>query len=711
MLQNNIYKLEILNFLKSITIKNSAKANLIKEQTIIDYGLDELSEYDNPYYKNLFGEYSIYDEMMYIKSLDTYEIIEYTKENLNNNPKTKMSYVIGSDFYKKLCDKYPLQKDLIKNIRYPVNSKKEAIESSNFSLLVYDGSLLQENEKDYIIINIKKYLQYIKERWYVKEFEYDKYYIVVFEYLIYGILFNYIESLRLDNLQSPYVHIFHVKEYLKSKGLGEYLLYLNYNQLMFLYKNIDYIYNNEGKKEILELITDQLLSQVGAGITYKEIYLNTKNSENTLTLIPEVITKKLNDKSDSININNIASLENFIYLLNENENVEPDISTNNINNLSKQLQLQKYTKIPTKYLQLNNNFKIRNFDEFVLNHINSMFVYGLVEKNLNYNLSLSTPYTDILILDTIDAYLLYNYCYLKSNNIEPTMIPTTFSMYSVIETPIIEYSNINKYFTFKNRSFNIEDFVDIKWVLDKFKITNDNNYKSYDEFLNLMMSHLEAFYYLYNLANAGSEILITDAVNHLLKQLYFKGTKTKQLLGDTLYQSWFDNRSDIKSLITNVDNISTDQRNVWKELSESIAEVTIYIPDMFTKYTSLQSNNKNTLLYLKNLLKKLSSYNICFLDTDEGDNSLFYDVTNLKYYHSSNIYTNQTNGLSYINNIKYNKGFTVGTTDIITNYSSIKHLPIEDNVHQDYGDIPDIQKVLLDKMHNLNIGMSFSIDI
>ena len=62
--------------------------------------------------------YTKYDEMMYITSIDTHELIEFTKETLKHHPKTMAMYKLPSEYYLSLCQKYPNQVDLIKAIVY-----------------------------------------------------------------------------------------------------------------------------------------------------------------------------------------------------------------------------------------------------------------------------------------------------------------------------------------------------------------------------------------------------------------------------------------------------------------------------------------------------------------------------------------------------------------------------------------------------------------
>lgn len=140
MVQLEIYIKEPINFLRTVTLKNQHFAEHILKKDVHGEFQDILPEELNPYYRHLHGDYILengytdvngttypnkriylcFDEMMYTQSLDTQEVIPFTKEMLYKHPKTAAQYRIPNDYYSKLCDKYPAQVDLIKAIVYDI---------------------------------------------------------------------------------------------------------------------------------------------------------------------------------------------------------------------------------------------------------------------------------------------------------------------------------------------------------------------------------------------------------------------------------------------------------------------------------------------------------------------------------------------------------------------------------------------------------------
>lgn len=123
MIQRDLFVSEILNFLRTLTIKNQYFAAQIRLATMNTYGLATMDDQQNPYYRHLCGEYCLEygDEMMQVKSLDVMNLtIDFTKANLILHPRTAAAYRVPGAKFDTLCSKYPNQVDLIKAIVYPI---------------------------------------------------------------------------------------------------------------------------------------------------------------------------------------------------------------------------------------------------------------------------------------------------------------------------------------------------------------------------------------------------------------------------------------------------------------------------------------------------------------------------------------------------------------------------------------------------------------
>ena len=365
-LLGNIANKEIFNFLKTTTIKNSYFAKQSKSRHIRANIADRVPDNEIPYYKHVAGTYilkdpvtvsvknpktgiaypqtysntslilnsrgeqvneikntliyedaeGVFDEMMYVTSLDTQEEIPFTLENLHpeyaleeglTHTKTLEAYKLPSRYYELLCERYPKQVDLIKAIVYPVKkarditvSERQAyaynstplptitrrridalIEEPNYSVLSYDTSVLDATERHDIVREMEELVNIIKTRWSIDEYTYEENYAVVLWTMMWSILPLGLIAQRFSNIKTPFAHSSHIWDYLISKGLESYKGYLSDAQTQFLYKNINYILENRGQQQITNLLIDELLSEAGLNIKCKTIVLDTTNSLNT----------------------------------------------------------------------------------------------------------------------------------------------------------------------------------------------------------------------------------------------------------------------------------------------------------------------------------------------------------------------------------------------------------------------------------------------
>lgn len=302
MVQLELYIKEPIDFLRTVTLKNSLFADQILKKDVYPEYQNILPDQLNPYYRHMNGEYildgdmtevngepvsnrKIYkrlDEMMYITSLDTQQQIPFTKETLAQHPKTASMYRIPSSYYTKLCDKYPQYTDLIKSIVYPINSIEEAVSADNMTLLQYDETLLKENERSSIIEALKRTLVMIRERWTVRELAYEDMFSIVHQGIVWQILYLTIFAQRILNIRTSKVHEFHIWSYLASKGLGDYRDVLSLNQALFFYRNINYLLKNKGTQKNFSILIGSLLKPLNVGLYSKSIVQSVMRDTSTV---------------------------------------------------------------------------------------------------------------------------------------------------------------------------------------------------------------------------------------------------------------------------------------------------------------------------------------------------------------------------------------------------------------------------------------------
>ena len=166
------YWKEIFNFLNSLTIKFSPFAKYMVE-TSANNGMIITNDLDNPYYINLAGLYSPLDEPMYVTDIETNKQILFDIHLKDISPRTAAIYKIPSEEYNTLCLTYPKQQGLIKSIIYPGTSVKDVIAMEDFSIVNCDESLLYENERESVMSAINKFLWVVKERWFIRDYDYE----------------------------------------------------------------------------------------------------------------------------------------------------------------------------------------------------------------------------------------------------------------------------------------------------------------------------------------------------------------------------------------------------------------------------------------------------------------------------------------------------------------------------------------------------------
>lgn len=357
MLLTKLANQEIVSFLRTVTIKNGYFADQLLKALVNEQYWRSLPEDRNPYYMHLAGKYILaedmkpimvtdpstgikykqtysstfrmpnadgspgalvrnakvyteaaFDEMMYVTSLDTQEIIPFTRENLHgdaDNPtsavhkKTLEAYRIPGRFFDMLCKKYPKQVDLIKSIVYLVPPKElsdverslyggalpsederrfaRIKEAKHLEILNYDITLLESREQQCMLDTIRKSLELIKTRWDIKEFSYEENYANVQWAMIWSLLPLILVSQRYANIRTPQVHSSHIWDYLTSNGLDSYRGYLSSEQEWFLYKNIKFLKENSGQNRILNILIDNLLADYNLHIESKTVVMDKTN--------------------------------------------------------------------------------------------------------------------------------------------------------------------------------------------------------------------------------------------------------------------------------------------------------------------------------------------------------------------------------------------------------------------------------------------------
>jgi hypothetical protein len=624
MYQFKLYRQEIYNFLKTVTIKFDKLGQLRNlELSYSGYEIDKDDRTQWPYYINMIGEYHSSNTMMEVYSVDIGEMINFTKENLMYHPKTAALYKVGLPRYKELEKAYPDQVDLIKSIVYPVSDINSAIEAEEFSLLRYDITFLDQNERHSLIEHIENFLQFNGSRWYIQEFEYEELYPIAFYALVWYNLTLSLFSKRIKNLHTPSVHTFHIWEYLTSKGLGDIL---TNKQSLFLYRNINYILKNRGKESTLSILAENILKQFRISIVGKKVYHSTASVDDC-RWYPEILSDQVVDytedaiaKADTTEFETVANIQRRLhniqfddrYSLDYVQEVTDKLSNTRINILpTKLLELKKYT-IDNKYENL--------LIKFSLDTLISRYIY----EKLNFSIAWvdSVSGIEFVNMPLGDALALLYYAQHRYMQQVPMTLPTRYTTSS----GYVDFSrptDLPTTFSFDGNIYQIKNYIHTNKLLDEIV------YKDIPidqiEMMDLIGDQFDALISHILLIRNSSNRLVHKSLSTVYNRLIQNKTIPIQLSEYTNYGEWISSNIHISSLITAYNNLQNSEEG-YGQLASSLVELLIPLTkERFRKYLSV-SDNDNSYVYtkLKDLFVQLCSYNVAFLNTNRECATYFF---------------------------------------------------------------------------------------
>lgn len=262
--QYDIYLDDTFRLTRSLVIKSEAAADAIntglQEQGV---AVDTLDPASWKYYLNLNGQYHATDTMMYVSSLDTLQTIAFTRQNLQVHTATARAYRSFDSYFDRLVSQYPAQESLVRGILNPVEIDR-AQAAADGDILYYRRDLVGVQETQ-LIPALQTWLTNFMFRWNVGGFTLtdDLYAAAQWAVMIQQIPMV-LMNLRLEACHTPYVHEFHMREYLTSHGrLDRYFDYLTLAQKLWLYRNVRYIERNIGQQDTFRWLTANILTARG----------------------------------------------------------------------------------------------------------------------------------------------------------------------------------------------------------------------------------------------------------------------------------------------------------------------------------------------------------------------------------------------------------------------------------------------------------------
>jgi hypothetical protein len=395
------------------------------------------------YYLNLGGEYHRTDAMMQVRSLDTRELIDFTKANLATHRATARNYRPGTLYYKLLVDKYPAQAMLINGIISPIDIKT-AIDSDNGDILYYDPQYVESNE-DNLISELQGWVDQFFTRWFNEAYLLvDDLYLPTFWGQFWLQLPIMVQLVRLRNCRTPMVHSFHIQQYLASNGrLDQYIPYLTRKSLLWVYRNLRYLQRNVGKRDTFSRLVDNLLTPRGIPIMEYTLIQNVEGMP--ASLYPTVELEKgvinidtIQDGQEKVTVKQI--LDRQAEYARENPIVQDAAEAEIID----QMRSDSFSQLPTKILDSEvidrSNSSVR-----ILQHVllNEWLYLASVDKYRAY-VNIPNPFTGESMQMTVkDAFIMMFFAFAKTRGLDLDTIPRMIA-YDVLRPRLPTYKELAK---------------------------------------------------------------------------------------------------------------------------------------------------------------------------------------------------------------------------------------------------------------------------
>jgi len=614
--QLTTYRNEIFNFLRTVTIKFEPFAWLMGEKYMDQYGITNPHGKWNPYYIHLSGNYtpeelSNPDKLIHVWSVENEkpEDIIFDKNTINTHPRTAALYRIPNKEYFTLEERYPEYVGLIRTIAYPISSIDDAIAAPNLSLLAYDASLLEENERESIITCLKNFLNYVKERWWLVEYTYENMYAVTFWSMLWQMLPLVLLDQRIRNIRTSSVHSFHIWEYLTSNGLKDYRDVLTKNQSLWLYRNLEYVKQNQGKEKTLQILAKELLGDAFVSLLYKNLQQNTTAFDKYKRPEPEIVSYTYNADKET-KIEQIDDLTERLY----NQELEHNKSTDYTEQITEDLGYTPYNSLNTKFLEFKKETIDTSGTTLMTNIYIDTLMYLLSEDKLSFNVSITEATAGISIRIYIgDVINLLVWSALRSADILPTKMFKQYFCRRALKLNRPNDDDLTKTVYYKNLGYKTKYLINDKLMLDSID-WNDKTFVTQRSFANWLSNRYKTLSTILRHNDVSNKYLYHEA----MKKFWYDTAVTRVIDTPQKYDtwvSWYTNvNPDIASLITTYEQLNTKSRiEAYKHLATTCFDAIYETDESVDGATNLKRIEK-IYTSIRDLFIQLCSYNITYLE-------------------------------------------------------------------------------------------------
>ena len=621
----DIYRQEIFYFLRTVTIKFEPFAYLMGEAYMDKYGLGDPHQEWNPYYINLSGNYSDNDTRMTVYSLEEERHVPFDKDFRYNYPRTADLYRVENIEYANLIERYPQHKGLIRCILYPPKDIKTCIEAENFTLLAYDDSYLHINERENLVKTLKSFLEEVRYRWWIPEYGYEDMYAATFWAMLWQHLPVLLLTQRFKNIKTPYVHPFHIWEYLKSKGIKDYRDVLSNRQTLWLYRNINYILKNKGKQNNLLLLAKNLLEEVAVSLHYFDMYQETNTRwEKQLLTNPKFRAFNLLTNKES-HVDSFATLNHRLYEM----GIEQHNTLEYINKTEQELATHNYNILSTKYLELRKDIINTVNERWMYNFFLDSLFYRYSKDNLKFLVQVINPVTKAKMeMPVGDAIALWYYAIVRSIQLPaPTYIPTRHVVHIPMKLLQPREREFPKYIYYAHNEYELISVIRLSWMMSNIPWYEKTIHRQKD-FIDLLAGQFRFLIYWQRLAEQSNDTIFHLGMWTFLKYITDEQIINFKLVNAETYEEWFQIDGWHRNVISSIEDLGEDfQIDHYKALVSNCFDA-IFPLDQATsdEFLGRFRNIEKIYAAVRDLFISLGSYNITYLET-ERDKHIY-----LKYY-------------------------------------------------------------------------------
>ena len=603
-LEYDAYVKDTLNLAKTMVIKFDEIG--IRDNKSLEragYPVNYVDRTTWRYYLNLNGDYHYTDTPMYVKSIDTGEMILFSKENLKIHLSTKRVYNDANSYqYRRLIEAYPAQFLLINGILNPI-PMEESINASNYKILRYNKNLVLWNEEQ-LIPKVQKAIDaFVFKAFNNGYMNTDNLMIVQLVGQTYARIPADIMNIRWEAVGTRYVHDFHIWSRIGSYiNIAPYKDVLDNYQKMWLYRNIEWIVRNIGSQHTFGKLIDNLLTHRRVPLASYRASKDTGKQLDELKPEPIFIRK---------NINLLNSYGTAVKYLSVKEviNKETDLARDNAllseyaeEETISRIRTSIHTDVPTKLLESEmEDYTDRNSDSLLKTLLAEWYHLGYT-NTYDTVIEIEEPKTGKIIkLDVKSSAVLFDYLLgLARGEVRRDIVHLYYSRASKIRRP--SYDEVKQFFT--NEYLEPELIHTILNQSTEFeKIINPETFfKKCSEIYSLKWNHNKIYAQFYD---------------------YMQWAQTKAAC-DFMYTTGYQAMSPFKTYDELLGFLELDISEYTKGELEDLAY------SIFIKTTGWDINSSNSLRdtqkALLSLTAELSSYTIQLLNTmRDGADTIEYE--------------------------------------------------------------------------------------